>query len=238
MIKDETGMCYVSEPADISESYPRPQLVKASCNKNVIELGEKHADHKAVSPLGHDEDRDTKPKPLAKLKKASKPANKASIANPGHQLNTSSAPKPSDHDDGLDRSSELSEASPVHRRGHAQLLGHDIRDGKRSRPPVGTWSKALKRRPMKSGKRIPETTTPSNLAAGSLFGRKVDREDDVFGPTSPTSNPSTRSKDTRGSLQIEVMISLVASSAEGNSLIEFTDGFGARCYYRTTHINR
>lgn len=100
-----------------------------------------------------------------------------------------------------------------------RLLGIDISDGKKSRPPVGTWAKAFKSKPRNSEKTDPDMTSATRSASGSFFGKKKDQENDVFGPStseqslpSPASGVPRQPRFTRGSLQIEVIASFDDSS--------------------------
>lgn len=96
-----------------------------------------------------------------------------------------------------------------------KLLGIHISDGKKSRPPRGTWAKAFKSKPRKSEKTGADMTSATRSASGSFLGKKKDQENDVFGPftseqslPSPTSSIPRQPRFTRGSLRIEVIASL------------------------------
>lgn len=89
-----------------------------------------------------------------------------------------------------------------------ELLGGDIRDGRKGRPPSGTWAKVKKRNAVNSKKASPRTIGISRISNGERANKN-----DVFGSStteqalpSPTSGAPKQSKFTRGSLEIEVNI--------------------------------
>lgn len=89
---------------------------------------------------------------------------------------------------------------------HAELLRADIRDGRKSRPPPGTWARIKKRKAVNSQKSDSGTTGTSGVFNEEKANRNDVLEFSTAEPnlSSPTSDGPEQSKFTQGSLEIEV----------------------------------
>lgn len=235
LMKDEA---YVSSSVEYSEPRLCPQPPKVNFNREPIDLNRNGAESECILPAGVHEGRGstTSMSPTEKFN----PASKKSFANMCQKIITSQDNMLSDCDDEIDHSSdEASDISPLlprsgdelledngqlkpptelldyhgKKRCPPELLGSDIRDGRKNRYPPGTRPRFKRRDNMNSKKAGPETTRTSVSDGGKV------NESDVFGSSAtvkslpkPTSNVPEKSKVTPGGLKIKVTTSVGDSS--------------------------